>query len=167
MTEPIGFLVWCPERGFPTYTHPNFLGAIAEADRLKRANPGCRFVVMAPCEDMSMIGYSLGWSRGREEGLAQSHREIMKAEAVEDRNMDAAHDLRARLRRTAKIEDNAKAFQSIVADALLWFDGFAAAHAHRESYDQPRIPDRDQLRTLNGALQDLAEPDASLGEIPF
>lgn len=170
MSAPIGFLIWCPEHGLPRVVHGDFLTAIAEADRLKREHPDRRFTVMSPVEDMSGVGYALGWTRGREEGLGQAHREIMKAEASADRAMDQAHDLKAKVRRFEALDRQAKAFQSIVADALCWFDGYSGAFALRENYETPRTPDRERLRALNVALQEIAFTDAERcldDEIPF
>ncbi len=169
--RPIGFLVWCPESGFPTVTHPTFLDAVAEADRLKRQHPGHRFVVMSPVEDMSGVGYAMGWSEGRKEGLAQAHREIMDAEAKTDRLYEERDGLRAKLADVEGFRTNAADYQAIVADALLWFDGFAAAHSPRESWERPHIPDRERLRNLSAAFQRVLPPgqnvlDGDL-EIPF
>lgn len=166
--RPVGFLIWCPEHGLPTVAHPTFLGAVAEADRLKRQYPGHRFVVMSPVEDMSGVGYALGWSRGREEGLAQAHREIMDAEAKTDRLYDLSDDLQGQLLDLKGFRDDAVAYQAIVADALLWFDGFAAAHSPRESWERPRLPDRERLRDLNAAFQRVLPPGPDADqEIPF
>lgn len=160
--HPIGFLVWNPARDFPTHVHGSFLAAVAEADRLKRQNPGQRFVVMSPVEDMSGVGYALGWDRGRQEGLAQAHREIMAAEARSDRFSDELDDLRP----LKVFRDRRVAFQAIVADCLLWFNGFSAAFEGKDSWERPTIPERDKLRELNGALQVLL-PGGDDQEIPF
>lgn len=149
----LGFHVWSPEGNLPTVTHPTFLAAVAEADRLKRANPGSRFVVMAPIEDMSGVGYALGFSRGREEGLAQAHREIMKAEANADRHAIEARELRSGASASRALIDNASEHQAAIADCILWFDGFTAAHSPKESWERPHVPNRDRLTALNGALQ--------------
>ena len=159
----IGFLVWCPEQGFPTRLHDSFARAVAEAERLKRLHPGQRFIVMSPVLDASDVGPALAWSRGNHEGLAQAHREIMKAEAVADRLHDEIHELR----KAKPLIERAVFWQSVVADCLCWFDGFAAAHANRESYDQPAIPDRHKVRALNSALQSLLPADDATDEIPF
>lgn len=169
-SPPLGFHVWNPNGHLPTFTHQSFLGAWAEKDRLTRANPRDRFVVMAPVEDMSMIGYSLGWTEGREEGLAQAHREIMKAEAHTDRLCDEVHDLRKLVKRLQVIIDRAAPFQAIVADCLLWFDGFNAHFAGKAARKRPNVPDREGLRKLNEALQGLLpdglKPDLD-DHIPF
>lgn len=173
-SPPIGFLVWCPERGSPTFVHKTFLEAIAEADRLKRAHPGHRFVVMAPIEDMSGVGYALGWSRGREEAAAQAHQEVVDADARADRARDEVYELQAALSRLKVFADNADEFQAIVADCQCWFDGFAGAQSGRESYERSHLPSRDKLTALNAALQAVlrakpqrAESDDLELEIPF
>ncbi|MCX7585050.1 hypothetical protein [Phenylobacterium sp. 58.2.17] len=166
MTGSTGFLVWNPAHGMPTFVHQTFLGAVAEADRLKRAHPGSRFVVMAPVEDMSGVGYALGWSRGRE----QAHRDVMDADARADRARDELFDLQAHTRLLNVFSENAEEFQAIVADCLLWFDGFAAAQSGRDTCERSHLPHRDKLTTLNAALQSVlrAQRSADLeAEIPF
>lgn len=168
----IGFHVWNPAGRLPTYTHPTFLAAWAEKDRLQRLHPTERFVVMMPCEDVSAIGYGLGFTRGRQEGLREAHGEIVQAEAAADRLRDAMDELR-----WAKVlVDEVEKHQATVADCLLWFQGFNAAYAGRDSYDRPNTPSAEKLRELNQALQaiwrerDLANGKASPAddlEIPF
>lgn len=168
----IGFHVWNPAGRLPTYTHDTFLQAWAEKDRLQAAHPGERFVVMMPCEDMSAIGYGLGFTRGREEGLAQAHREIMKAEAITDRLHDEMHALKA----AKALIDDVETYQATVADCQCWFNGFGAAFAVRESYERPSTPSADKIRDLNIALQAIwRERDKAAGrnvllddqDIPF
>lgn len=161
MSQNIGFLVWCPEHGFPTYQHETFLGAVAEAERLKRLHPQRRFVVMSPVERMSDVGYASGFSDGKKEGLTQAHREIMKAEANADRWSDEAHELR----KLKPIMARAQAFQSIVADCLCWFAGYRAGSAG-DGYGAVWTPSRDTLQELNQHLQSLL-PSAMDDEIPF
>lgn len=166
MKAAIGFLVWCPEHGPPTMVHESFLAAVAEADRLKRLYPWRRFVVMAPVEDQSMIGYSLGWSRGHKEGLAQAHRAIVDAEAKADR----LSDLNDALKVAQPLVNQGRRFQAIVADCLLWFEGFRAAHAPRDEWERPHTPSREDLRDLNAALQAIElhqRPTTLDEEIPF
>lgn len=173
-SPPIGFLVWCPERGTPTFVHKTFLEAVAEADRLKRSHPDCRFVVMAPVEDMSGVGYALGWSRGREEAAAQARQDVIDADARADRARDEAYELRVALDRLQPFADNAEDFQAIVADCQCWFDGFAGAQSGRESYERSHLPNRDKLTALNAAFQAVlrARPLRTVGDelddhIPF
>lgn len=45
---PDKFLVWNPDRGYPTTCHLSFDSAVREAERLAAANPGQSFFVMAP-----------------------------------------------------------------------------------------------------------------------
>lgn len=47
MTEPLFWCVWCDGGGNPTVKHRDFEAARNEAQRLARANPGRRFVVLA------------------------------------------------------------------------------------------------------------------------
>jgi hypothetical protein len=47
-SEPHFWLVWCEGGGPPTVKHDNFATARAEAQRLARANPGRRFLVLMP-----------------------------------------------------------------------------------------------------------------------
>lgn len=165
--RPIGFLVWCPEHGPPTVVHGHFIQAVAEADRLKHANPTRRFVVMSPVEDQSGVGYALGWDRGRAEGLCEAHRQIMDAEARRDVALDKVGDLTSDLRGVRVFRDRARAFQAIVADCLLWFDGFAAAHSPKEAWERPHVPDRERLRELNAAFQEVDPATVQDEEIPF
>ena len=45
--EPLFWCVWCDGGGSPTVKHRDFVTARQEAQRLARANPGKRFVVLA------------------------------------------------------------------------------------------------------------------------
>lgn len=65
----------------------------------------------------------------------------------------------------AVFKDRAAAFQSIVADCMCWFAGFEAAHVGKETWERPWTPERERLRDLNIALQNLLP--ASETEIPF
>lgn len=164
----LGFMVWSPEGGMPTRVHSTWERASAEAQRLRFENPNSRFFVMAPVMDDMVAGIT-AWEAGRRAGEQQAHMEIMRAEAISDQLGDEVTDLRNRLRKLEHFERMARPFQSIVADALLWFDGFMAARYTERP--QPRIPDRDQLRELNSALLALQPQDqfqASLDdEVPF
>jgi hypothetical protein len=46
-TEPLFWCVWSEGGGSPTVKHASFTKAKSEAQRLARANPGRRFVVLA------------------------------------------------------------------------------------------------------------------------
>lgn len=170
-SEPIGFLVWCPEHGPPTVVHGSFLSAFAEAERLKRLHPTKRFVVMSPVEDMSGVGYARGWDRGRAEGVKQAHREVIDAEAARDRLADENHDLKREAALFAPFKANADAFQAIVADCQCWLDGFNASHIGKDSWERPHVPTRERLLDLNIALQAVLSAqrtsDPLDDEIPF
>lgn len=166
----IGFHVWNPAGRLPTHVHATFLGAWAEKDRLQGLHPDQRFVVMMPCEDMSAIGYGLGFTRGREEGYAEARREIILAENRLDTVLEQFP-----IKALRPFLEDAEAYQSIVADCLLWIQGFNAAYAGRESYDRPNTPSVDQLHDLNAALQFILREQAKARglsapndlEIPF
>lgn len=106
------------------------------------------------------IGSVTAWTalaalNGELHGVLVKARDAIEEVRAENRTLRlerAAYE--ARLHKLRDFE-NAVDFQSIVADALLWFDGFAAAHSGRESWDRPAIPDRARLRKLNERLQDL------------
>lgn len=54
--------------------------------------------------------------------------------------------------------------QAIVADCLLWFDGFRAA-----TRDKHHTPEREDLRRLNGQLQEIisALKNVPQKDLPF
>lgn len=106
---------------------------------------------------------------GRVQGYDEAKGEVIKAEALSDRLHDELAELRRSMSNLQAIDDRAPAFQAIVADCLLWFDGFAAAHSPKESWERPHVPDRERLRTLNAALQGLLPADLSPDDqdIPF
>jgi hypothetical protein len=165
-----GFFVWNPAAGLPTRTHSTLARAAAEAYRLKCLNPAATFYVMAPLLCDGQTERAQQFSDGVEAGLAQAHREIMRAEAAADRNGEEVIRLQGRLRSAQPILDQAWRFQAIVADALLWFDGFAAAYAAKESYERPNLPDRQDLKDLSRHLQNIetqAARDLMDEEIPF
>ena len=167
----VGFLVWNPAGRLPTRVHPTFLSAVAEASRLKRLHPHQRFYVMAPVEDQSMIGHALGWERGRADGLAQAHREIMVAEARADRFCEELFELKRRRPGMDAIAREARRFQTVVADVLCWFAGYEAAHSPKKRR-RIWLPEREMLRDLNRHLLDALEADeprrpADDQEIPF
>lgn len=171
MRRPIGFLVWNPARGIPTVQHETFARAEAEAERLRAANPEDTFWVMAPVKGEKTAAAARAFSDGKAEGYAQARAEIMLAEGRTDRFCEELRDLRRTMSALQVFVDDRMQFQAIVADCLLWFDGFNAAHAHREVYDRPRTPDGDKLRDLNTALQRLMREaggqDLDDDEIPF
>lgn len=165
--RPIGFMVWNPARGMPTVTHDTIERALSEAERLTRENPGERFIIMSPVMAGSDASTAKAWSDGKAEGLAQAHREIMKAEAYSDQWSEKAMALEKSMKRLGVIQRDQRKFQAIVADCLLWFDGFRAAHSPKDSWERPHIPDRDALRELNVALQALETTHPEFEEIPF
>jgi len=168
--DPVGFMVWNPEHGTPTFVHQTLASAVTEAERLMRRNPGQRFIVMAPVLTPADASRAKVWSDGKAEGLAEARPDIMAAEAAAERALDKVGDLNSDLRKFTAIQKQHRAFQAVVADCLLWFDGFVAAYAGREPYERPNVPAREMLRQLNGALQALepipSEYDLS-DEIPF
>ena len=163
----VGFMVWNPARGMPSVAHDTLERALSEAERLTAANPGERFVIMSPIMAGSDASAAKAWSDGKAEGLAQAHREIMRAEAKADQALDRVGDLASALRRVDALRTHHRRFQAIVADCLLWFDGFRAAHSPKDSWESPHVPDRDALRELNAALQALETPQPEFEEIPF
>ena len=170
MSGSIGFLIWCPDHGPPTVVHDTLLAALAEAERLKRLHPSSRFVVMSPVTDQRGLTYARGWSAGRAEGLAQAHREIMAAEAQTDKARDRVSALECAAERIQPVTGSLHDLQMLIADCLLWFDGFAAAHASREPWERPNVPSRERLREFNALLQVAAaapaDPDLD-DHIPF
>lgn len=170
MSAPIGFLVWNPSRNLPTHVHMTIERALAEAERLTRENPGERFVIMSPVMAGSDATAAKAWSDGKAEGYAEARADVMRAEAVSDRLGEQLHAQR----HVQPLLDNIAEHQAAVADCICWFDGFAAAHAPRESWERPHLPDRGRIRALNGALQRML-PEAPGGvnlmagdmEIPF
>lgn len=168
MIATVGFLVWNPSRSLPTVVHDTLERALAEAERLKRLNPSERFVIMSPIMAGSDASAAKAWSDGKAEGIAEARREVMRAEKFSDQWCETAKGLERTMRRLGPIREHQRRYQAIVADCLLWFDGFAAAFGAREGWEQPRIPDRDTIRDLNRALLDLEEaPSTNEQEIPF
>jgi len=165
LMSAVGFLVWNPSRSVPTRVHDTIERALAEAERLTQANPGERFVVMSPVMSGSDATVSKAWSDGKAEGYAEARREVMQAEAVSDRLGEQLHAMR----HTKALIDNIAEHQAAVADCICWFDGFAAAHSPRESWERPHLPDRERIRALNAALQRLLPSSAADldDEIPF
>lgn len=56
MTEYTFWLVWCEGGNSSTFMHTVKHGAVTEAERLARANPGKRFVVMQAMEARMVDG---------------------------------------------------------------------------------------------------------------
>lgn len=163
----VGFLIWNPSRNLPTVVHDTLERALSEAERLTKANPGERFVIMSPVMAGSDANAAKAWSDGKAEGIAQARQDVMRAEKFSDEWCEKAMRLEGVARNLGNLQNQQRRYQAIVADCLLWFDGFSGAFAHREGYEQPRIPDRDTLRDLNRALLNL-EPAPTLDEeIPF
>jgi len=107
----------------------------------------------------------LAKAEGAAKVWSDAHDQIIRAEAKTDRLCDEVHDMKASLQCLSVFEKNHRRFWAIVADCQQWFNGFAAAHAGRDSWDQPRIPNPDTLRDLNAALSSL---DVSEDEdVPF
>lgn len=167
MSQSIGFMVWNPARGMPHVVHDTLERALAEAERLTAKNPGERFIIMSPIMAGSDASSAKAWSDGKAEGLAQARREIMKAEAFSDQWCERAQDFERQLNRYGALQREQRRFQAIVADCLLWFDGFRAAHSPKDSWERPHVPDREALRELNAALQALEAPQPEFEEIPF
>lgn len=167
----LGFHVWNPAGRLPTYVHPTLESALDEAERLTRCNPGQRFVVMAPVLSADDATRAKAWSDGKKQGYADATDDVMKAEAISDRLYEEKAALERTLRQLQTFKDRAAPFQAIVADCLLWFDGFAAAHSPKESWERPHVPDRERMRRLNEALQALLPDGLSVmdldQEIPF
>jgi hypothetical protein len=157
-------MVWNPARGMPTMVHDTIEQASAEAERLTRQNPGEHFIIMSPVLTDQAATVGKVWSDGAR--YAQSR--IDAAEANVQRMVDDAIQYEAKVkRRFAVIERDQRRFQAIVADCLLWFDGFRAAHSPKDSWERPHVPDREALRELNAALQALETPQPEFEEIPF
>lgn len=152
-----GFLIWNPSRNLPTKVHPTIERALAEAERLTRENPGERFVIMSPVLAGSDVTAAKAWSDGRAQGHAEVRSDVMRAEALSDRLSEQLHAMR----HVKPLLDNIAEHQAAVADCICWFDGFAAAHSPRESWERPHVPDRERIRALNAVLQRLLPATAA------
>lgn len=97
------------------------------------------------------------YARGATDTHVDLYPQIIAAEARSDQFSDRLDAMKA-------LEVRHAAFHAIVADCQQWFNGFAAAHAGRESWEKPRVPDPDVLVDLNLALQRVGNADE---EIPF
>lgn len=157
-------MVWNPVRGMPTFVHDTIEQASAEAERLTRQNPGEHFIIMSPVLSRSdadagkAFSAGVNWSKARSETAAEEARRLVDQAVRREAEVS---------RRFAVIERDQRRFQAIVADCLLWFDGFRAAHSPKDSWERPHVPDRDALRELNAALQALETPQPEFEEIPF
>jgi len=171
--RPVGFLVWNPDGRLPTASHGTWEKADAERGRLQALHPDSRFYVMAPVASQKAEKAADAFSRGRREGYDEARREVMHAETVADQISERAARLSACQAPAEHILDRADDFQATAADCLLWFDGFNAAFAGKESYERPATPDRDKLQQLNAALQRAARARQNAhaadddDEIPF
>lgn len=164
MNQSIGFMVWNPARGMPSVVHDTIEQASAEAERLTRQNPGEHFIIMSPVLNATEANMGRAWS----DGARFMGGMLERAEADAKVMIDGALEHEAKIkRRFAVIERDQRRFQAIVADCLLWFDGFRAAHSPKDSWERPHVPDREALRELNAALQALEAPQPELEEIPF
>jgi hypothetical protein len=166
MRRPVGFLVWNPSRSLPTVQHETFSKAEAEAVRLSAQHPDEAFWIMSPVKGEKTRAAAKAFSDGKAEGMAQAHAEIMLAEGHRDRLFEERDHLRRSVEKLGAIDANRSEFQAIVADCLLWFDGFNAGFSGKEPWERPHTPDREKLTALNGALQALLR-SADLDEIPF
>lgn len=166
LRRPVGFLVWNPARNLPTVQHETLERAEAEAERLRAENPDETFWVMSPVR--AGRGVHKAFSDGKSEGYEQARAEIMLAESRTDHLDDEVRRLRRETQDFAYFRGEVADHQATAADCLLWFDGFQAAHSHREAHERPRTPDREKLLHLNSALQRLV-PGAAVDddEIPF
>lgn len=147
----IGFHVWNPAGRLPTRVHDTLQRAVTEAERLTRENPGQTFVVMSPVISAKDAYVAKAFSDGKAEGYAQARREVMAAEG----RLDKALEELAAFKALRPFLDDVEAYQAIVADCLLWVQGFNAAYAVRESYERPDTPSVDKIRDLNIALQHI------------
>lgn len=172
--KPVGYMVWNPDAGMPTVSHYTFKLALAEAERLRRENPGQRFYVMRPVTDEADAGGALAFDAGRTEGLAERRHDVVQAELAYERawleRQEALGDLSVFEKIKARIED----FQSVVADCQCWFDGYTAAFSGRDDWQRPWMPSTDRLRDLNEALRAISRQASSRkatddldDEIPF
>lgn len=163
----VGFLVWNPQANYPRVVHDTFERAEAEAERLAACNPGERFVVMSPVTGKKKAEVAKAFSEGKAQGYAEARDDVMRAERFSDAACEERDQLRRDQRLLRPFKDRAARFQAIVADCLLWFDGFNAAFAMRKEHERPRVPDRDKLTDLNAAFQRIMPLDAADDEIPF
>ena len=166
----IGFLVWNPTAGLPTVTHDTLDRALAEAERLTKANPGQRFYLMAPVITPADATRAMVWEAGRASGLAERRDEVRLAERHADQAGEQLAQVNRRLRRFEAFGKRVEQFQSLVADCQCWLDGLLTAFRLRDDVAAPWTPDVARLRDLNQALRDLRadEKFADLDdEIPF
>lgn len=79
--------------------------------------------------------------------------EVRSAERRADLDNQQMREQAHVLSKARALLENADEHQAAIADCILWFDGFSAAHSSKESWERPHIPNRDRLTALNGALQ--------------
>lgn len=160
----IGFMVWNPARGMPTVVHDTIEQASAESERLTRQNPGEHFIIMSPVLTDQGVIMGKAFSDGARFAMAR----VENAEANAKRMIDDAIQYEAKIKHRFRVfERDQRKFQAIVADCLLWFDGFRAAHSPKDSWERPHVPDREILCELNRALQSLEMPEPEFEEVPF
>lgn len=168
-----GFFVWSPEGRAPTYLHETLKSAMTERDRLAAIHPGKTFHILAPVltdeAALRATGYDRGLADGRRTWMEQAAQAVCRANTAENQALRFSH----RLNKLAVFENQAADFQGIVADCLLWFDGFIAPFATKERHERPHIPDRESLKDLNANLQRLMRGstrgaiDCDDEEVPF
>lgn len=167
----IGFMVWSPEGGMPTRVHASYEDAAKEVRRLSSRLPSQTFFVMAPITAGPAEDACLAYDLGRRDGISEGETRVRKEYRFDADHFRArAEHAERKLRRSAPLLSRAEPFRGIVADCLLWFDGFRAAHAGREHV--VRAPDRETLRELNAALQSLdatsrGSDEDEFDEVPF
>lgn len=98
--------------------------------------------------------------------LEQASDHVRESEARAKELRRLLDEARTRLKLLEPFNEKATEFRAIVADAQCWFQGFAASHAGKETWERPILPDHNQLRELNLALLSLV-PSTPETEIPF
>lgn len=89
-----GFVVLNMTTGETRSAFPDTLEAAVErAEREKRKNPRCRFVILAPVTELNADA-AVAYSRGKREAEEQARAEILRAEAFGERRCDENERLR-------------------------------------------------------------------------